>query len=181
MKPGPSEHHLRSLLPRVQALIERRYRIAVSFVAIPPPFAGDLDGAEVRIHDGHEIDTSFFTLVHLFGHTVQWNTTDRARQIGGTQPGRYSAAELEEVKAYEREASRYGLQLLHEAGIADLDRWFSDFAAADLSFLAHYYATGERRPVADFWADGQPLLQPLAIPGFQPRRFKFRWDGVVLQ
>jgi hypothetical protein len=177
----PSNSYLRSLLPRVQARIESHYGIAVSFVAIAPPFTGDLDGAEVRIHEAHESDAALFTLAHLFGHTVQWNTSDRARLIGGNEPGRYTAAELAEVGAYEREASRYGLQLLHEAGIADLDGWLSDFAAADLAFLAHYYATGERQPIADFWVDGQPWLQPLAIPAFQPRRFKFRWDGVVVQ
>ncbi|HXO40142.1 MAG TPA: hypothetical protein VN999_01740 [Thermoanaerobaculia bacterium] len=177
----PSNSYLGSLLPRAQARIESHYGIAVSFVAIPPPFTGDLDGAEVRIHETHESDAALFTLAHLFGHTVQWNTSDRARLIGGNEPGRYSAAELAEVRAYEHEASRYGLQLLHEAGIADLDGWLSDFAAADLAFLAHYYATGERQPVADFWVEGQPLLQPLAIPAFQPRRFKFRWEGVVVQ
>jgi hypothetical protein len=177
----PSKRYLRSLLPRVQARIEGRYRIAVSFVAIAPPFTGDLDGAEVQIHQGHEIDAAFFTLIHLFGHTVQWNTSERTRLIGGKPPGQYSAAELEEVRAYEREASRYGLQLLHEVGIADLDQWLSDFGAADLAFLAHYYATGEREPVAKFWVADQPLLQPLPIPDFQPRRFKFRWDGVVVQ
>jgi len=177
----PSKRYLRSLLPRVQARIQDRYRIAVSFVAIAPPFTGDLDGAEVQIHHGHEIDTAFFTLTHLFGHTVQWNTSERTRRIGSNAPGQYSEAELEEVKAYEREASRYGLQLLHEVGITDLDQWLSDFAAADLSFLTHYYATGEREPMEKFWIDNQPLLQPLAIPDFQPRRFKFRWDGVVVQ
>src|ERR1700688_577523 len=177
----PSEPYLRSLLPRARARIESHYGIAVSFGAIAPPFTGDLDGAEVRIQDAHEIDAAFFTLAHLFGHTVQWNTSERARQIGSNAPGRYSAAELAEVKAYEREASRYGLQLLHEAGIADLDGWLTDFSAADLAFLVHYYATGERRPLTDFWLDGQPVLQPLAIPAFRPRRFKFRWDGVVVQ
>jgi len=177
----PSQPYLRSLLPRVRARIESHYGIAVSFVAIPPPFTGDLDGAEVRIDAAHESDAALFTLAHLFGHTVQWNTSDRARRIGGKEPGRYSAAELAEVRAYEHEASRYGLQLLHETRVADLDGWLTDFAAADLAFLAHYYTTGERKPIADFWADGQPLLQPLAIPAFQPRRFKFRWDGVVVQ
>jgi hypothetical protein len=177
----PSKPYLRSLLPRVQARIESHHGIAVSFVAIAPPFTGDLDGAEVRIDETHESDAAFFTLAHLFGHTVQWNTSERARQIGSNTPGRYSAAELAEVRAYEREASRYGVQLLHETGIADLDGWLSDFAAADLAFLAHYYATGERQPIADFWVDGQPLLLPLVIPAFQPRRFKFRWDGVVVQ
>ncbi len=177
----PSERYLRSLLPRVRQRIERHYGVAVSFVAMAPPFTGDLDGAEVRIDADHETGTGFFTLAHLFGHTVQWNTCDRARQIGGNQPGRYSAAELAEVRAYEREASRYGLQLLHETGIADLDQWLADFAAADLAFLTHFYATGERKPAADLWIAGQPLLQPLAIPAFAPRRYKFRWDGVVLQ
>ena len=177
----PSKPYLKSLLPRVQARIEAHHGIAVSFVAIAPPFTGDLDGAEVRVHEAHESDAALFTLAHLFGHTVQWNTSDRARLIGGNEPGRYSAAELAEVRAYECEASRYGLQLFHETSIADLDGWLSDFAAADLAFLAHYYATGERRPLEDFWIDGQPLLQPLAIPAFQPRRFKFRWDGVVVQ
>lgn len=177
----PSKRYLRSLLPRVRARIQRRYGITVSFVAIAPPFTGDLDGAEVQIHQGHEIAAAFFTLTHLFGHTVQWNTSERTRRIGSNAPGHYSEAEIEEVKAYEREASRYGLQLLHEAGIADLDQWLSDFSAADLGFLVHYYATGEREPVAKFWVDHQPLLQPLAIPEFQPRRHKFRWDGVVVQ
>ena len=49
----PSKPYLSSLLPRVQARIESHYGIAVTFVAIAPPFTGDLDGAEVRIHQAH--------------------------------------------------------------------------------------------------------------------------------
>lgn len=177
----PSGRYLRFLLPRVRARIEDRYGIVVAFVAMAPPFTGDLDGAEVRIQRGHAVEAAFFTLVHLFGHTVQWNTCERTRRIGDREPGRFSAAEIEEVKGYEREASRYAVQLLHETGIADLDPWIADFAAADLAFLEHLYTTGEHRPLAEFWIDGQPLLEPLAIPDFRPRRCKFRWDGVVLR
>src|SRR6202049_5266777 len=67
----PSKPYLSSLLPRVRERIESHYGIAVSFVAIAPPFTGDLDGAEVRIDETHESDAAFFTLAHLFGHTVR--------------------------------------------------------------------------------------------------------------
>jgi len=179
MKPSPER--FAEVFPLLRARVEGRYGIPVRMVDVPAPFTGDLDGAEIHLDFEQRDELQVFTLAHLFGHTVQWNTSDRARRIGGKEPGRYSAAELAEVRAYEHEASRYGLQLLHETRVADLDGWLTDFAAADLAFLAHYYTTGERKPIADFWADGQPLLQPLAIPAFQPRRFKFRWDGVVVQ
>ncbi len=179
MRPGGA--YLESVLPRVRERMEAHYGLVVSFAALPPPFTGDLDGAEVRIHRGHGIEPALFTLVHLFGHTVQWNTSDAAsRMAAAAAPGAYGEAQLAEVAAYEQEASRYALQLLHETGIADLDPWLSDFAAADLAFLSHFYRTGEKLPLEGFWRDGQPLLAPLAIPPFEPRRRKFRWDGVVL-
>lgn len=176
----PDKAYLEAVLPRVRESMETRYGLLVSFVALPPPFTGDLDGVEVRIHPDHGIEPRLFTLAHLFGHTVQWNTSDAATSLATAAPGAYDAAQIAAVAAYEREASRYGLQLLHETGIADLDQWLSDFAAADLAFLAHFYRTGEKLAPERFWRDGQPLLEPLAIPAFQPRRRKFRWDGVVL-
>jgi hypothetical protein len=176
----PGRQYLRSILPRLQARIQDHYGVAVSFVEIPPPFTGDLDGAEVRIHQDHEVGAAVFTLGHLFGHTVQWNVSGRARDVGSKPPGSYSERELAEVVEYEREASRYSVQLFHEAGVSDLDPWLSDYAAADLRFLLHFYETGVRKPLAACWIAGQPSLAPLAIPPFRPRRFKFRWAGVVL-
>jgi hypothetical protein len=178
MTPTPERCEL--LLARLTSHLEERYRVAVEVVDIPPPFLGDLDGAEIRLQPRHDPRAALFTLSHLFGHTVQWNLSARARAIGAKADGGYTAAELAEIETYERDASRYGLRALHEIGAGDLDPWISDFAAADLGYLKHFYATGERRPLADFWRDGQPRLEPLPIPAFTPRRFKFRWEGVVV-
>jgi hypothetical protein len=176
----PSKRYLQSVLLRVRAQIEERYGIPVFFVEVPVPFTGDLDGAEIRIHKDQDVEITLFTLAHLFGHTVQWNTSERARQIGRNTPGAYSAAELQEVEAYEREASRYSLHLLHETGVTDLDQWLSDLAASDASYLSHFYATGKRKSFADFFKANQPMLSPLEIPPFTPHRWKLRWDGIVI-
>ncbi len=177
---APSAERSADLVERASALIRRRFAVEVRFVDEPLAFLGDLDGAEIRLQKRGDPAAKLFTLAHLFGHTVQWSLSERARSLGGKAAGCYTAAELAEIEAYEREASRYALALLHELGIRDLDAWLSDFAACDLAYLRHFYRTGERLPPAAFWRDGQLLLVPLAIPGFTPRRYKFRWDGVVV-
>jgi hypothetical protein len=176
----PSKEYLQSVLLRVKTRIEEGYGIPISFMEIPVPYTGDLDGAEIRIDKDRDVELALFTLAHLFGHTVQWNTSERARNIGRNPAGQYSAAELDEVAAYEREASRYSLHLLHETGVTDLDQWLSDLAAADVSYLMHFYATGERKPFGDFFKANQPMLSPLEVPPFTPHRWKSRWDGIVI-
>jgi len=91
-----------------------------------------------------------------------------------------AAALLLELEEYEREAARYSLRLFHEAGVVDLDQWLSDFAACDFAYLRHFYTTGEKLPFRGFWKDGQPGLEPLAIPAFQPTCWRSRWQGVVV-
>jgi hypothetical protein len=179
-QPPPSDERLASLILPVAAYIEERFAVAVRFVEFQPPFLGDLNGAEIQLQRGHEPRAALFTLVHLFGHTVQWNLSERVRHLGGKAPGTYSAAELEEIEEYEKGASRYALALLHDLGIHDLDPWFADFAACDLAYLEHFYRTGERLDPASFWRPGRPLLSPLPIPRFSPTAFKYRWSGVVL-
>jgi hypothetical protein len=167
-------------MARMCRYIRDAFSVDVQIVDMQAPFLGDLDGAEIRLGRRQDAEAALFTLSHLFGHTVQWNLSERARTIGGREDGRYSQAELLEIEAYELEASRYGLQLLHGIGVHDLDQWLSDFSACDLAYLKHFYLTGERRIPTEFWNEGQPLLAPLAIPRFAPRRFKYRWEGVVV-
>lgn len=178
MKPSPER--FAQVFPLLRERVEGRYAIPVRMVDVPAPFTGDLDGAEIHLDFEQRGELQVFTLAHLFGHTVQWSLSERAREIGGKPPGQYSEADLAEVDAYEAEASRYGLSLLHEAGVSDLDGWLSDFSACDRAYLENYYKTGEKRPVDEFWRDGRPPLAPLPIPSFTPHRAKFRWDGVVI-
>lgn len=172
---------LRAVFDRVEALIERRWGIPVSVRDVPNPFTGDLDGERIMIDYDLEIEDALFILVHLFGHTVQWNVSEDARRIAFYQPGGvWPDDKLREVAAYEAEACQYSLQLLHDAGVHDLDQWVSDFAACDAAYLIHFYTTGEKRPFREFWRDGADILPPKPIPAFQPTAWLSRFDGTVI-
>ena len=171
---------LRAVFDTLERMIEDRWGIPVAISDVPSPFTGDLDGERIAVDYDLEIEDALFILVHLFGHTVQWNVSERARQIAFMRPGQWTEAALTEVAAYEREACQYSLQLLHEAGIHDLDQWISDFAACDCAYLMHFYRTGEKLAFRSFWRDGAPLLPPLPIPSFQPARWISRFDGTVI-
>jgi hypothetical protein len=119
--------------------------------------------------------------VHLFGHTVQWNTSAEARRIGMLAPGQdFSQSDLDALTAYELLACRYSIALLHSIGVYDLDQWVSDFAGCDIDYLLHYYRTGDKRPFRDFWRIGRALITPMPIPEFSPTRWLARFDGVVV-
>ena len=118
---------------------------------------------------------SLFVLVHLFGHTVQWNTVPAYRTIDTrVKPGAPPEV-IEEARVYEENASRYGLALLHEADIRDRDQWISDWRASDWKYLSTYYATGQLPPWPECRSTGHPLLHPLPIPAFTPHRFHTRY------
>lgn len=173
----PAER-FREVFGIVEPLVERRWGVPVRLRDVADPFTGDLDGAEIQVDFDLEPEDALFILVHLFGHTVQWNTDEDARAIG-THTGPWDEDALRRVRAYEYTACRYSMQLFHDAGVHDLDQWLSDFAACDYAYLDHFYRTGEKRPFRSFWSDGNQCLTPLAIPSFSPTRWLSR-DGVVI-
>lgn len=180
MTPTPAPARLQEVFALVEHEIEQRWKIPVTIRDVPNPFTGDLDGREIIVDPDASIEDAVFIVVHLFGHTVQWNISARAREIAFARPGAWTEAALAELAAYEREACGYSLQLLHDAGVRDLDAWISDFAACDAAYLMHFYRTGEKRPFRSFWSSDAPLLSPLPIPAFQPVRWISRYDGTVI-
>jgi hypothetical protein len=176
----PDADRLRAVFDRVEALIERRWNIPVTITDVPHPFTGDLDGHGIHVDHDLEIEDAVFILIHLFGHTVQWNVSERAREIGMARPAQWTEDQLRELGEYEEQACRYSLQLLHDAGVHDLDQWLSDFAACDHAYLMHLYRTGEKLPFRSFWRPGARLVRPLAIPDFHPTRWISRYDGTVV-
>jgi hypothetical protein len=160
--------------------IEERYGIPVRIRDVPSPFTGDLDGAEIHVDYDEDIESALFIIAHLFGHTVQWNTSEAAREIGYQLSPNPSEALVVRLIEYEREACQYSLQLFHDAGVADFDQWLSDYAACDLDYLVHFYRTGEKRPFRSFLRAGNPLLTPKPIPPFAPTRWVSRWQGIVV-
>jgi len=180
MTPYATDARFREVFDRVEATIERRWEVPVVIGDVTDPFTGDLDGARIAVDYDQSCEDALFIIAHLFGHTVQWNTDPRARTIGMARIEKPSDELLAEVRDYERTACRYSLQLFHESGVFDLDQWMADFAACDFAYLAHFYRTGEKRPFREFWREGMPAVEPLAIPRFQPERWLSRADGVVI-
>ena len=182
MKPDPD--YLRVVFNRLERLIEDRWQVPVHIQDIPNPFTGDLDGEQIMVDYDIDIEDAVFILIHLFGHTVQWNVSAELREIAFLQPATWPETwtddQLSAAMAYEAEACRYSLQLVHEAGFHDLDQWISDFAACDSRYLMHFYKTGEKRSFRSFWRDGSPVMAPLPIPDFRPTQWLSRHLGTVV-
>ena len=164
---------------QVERHIEQRYGLPVVITDVPDPFTGDLDGATILVDHDLDAEEALFILVHLFGHTVQWNVSPADRALGLLEIREPSDELLASLARYEVDAARYSLQLFHEAGVHDLDQWLSNFAACDIAYLMHFSRTGEKRAFKSFWADGAPPLSPLEIPPFQPTRWVARSGTVI--
>ena len=174
-----SDDRFREAFNDVEAFIERRYGLPVVITDVPDPFTGDLDGATILVDYDLEPEDALFILVHLFGHTVQWNVSAADRTLGLLEVREPSDELLAALARYEEDAARYSLQLFHEAGVRDLDQWLADFAACDIGYLLHFYRTGEKRPFRSFWRDGAPTLTPLEIPAFHPTKWVARSGTVI--
>src|SRR4026209_1734393 len=101
MKPTDDRFH--EVFNTVEPLIERRYGIPVRIGDVPNPFTGDLDGALIEVDYEQSIEEAVFILVHLFGHTVQWNVNERSREIGNVTPTQVSPEQLAEIDVYEHD------------------------------------------------------------------------------
>ena len=179
MTSPPNDDRFRSAFNRVERYIEERYRLPVVITDVADPFTGDLDGATILVDHDLDAEDALFILVHLFGHTVQWNVSPRDRELGLLEVKDPSDELLASLARYEVDAARYSLQLFHEAGIHDLDQWLASFAACDIAYLMHFYRTGEKRAFRSFWIEDVPLLAPLAIPSFQPTKWVARSGTVI--
>lgn len=157
--------------------IEDRYQLPVIITDVVDPNTGDFDGVTIKLDYQNEVEVSLFVLAHLFGHTVQWATDDRARWLGTEFATKPPPEDLfEEVRLYESNASRLAMAMFHEAGVRDLDGWLSDWAAADWKYLEHFYRTGERVDFRQFFEANTAPLLPAPIPPFRPRAWVSRFS-----
>ena len=87
-----------------------------------------------------DIEDAVFILIHLFGHTVQWNVSERARQIGLARPGETTWTE----EALREVAKGTGGRYYYAPSRQELERVFAELAGAitwrkeklELSFAA---------------------------------------------
>jgi len=165
---------------RVEGHIVSKFGIRIVTRDIPDPLTGDLNGLEIHIDYAVDDEQRLFLLAHLFGHTVQWNVTPGAYELGGPRRPPVPDEVLPALMEYERNAARYALGLLHEIGITDADQWLSDYAACDEAYLRHFYRTGERKEFRSFWKDGMLRIEARVVPEFVPVERAWRSDGIVI-
>src|SRR5271154_4675559 len=79
-----------------------QYGVRVYIGDVLDPNTGTFDGAEIGIDYANDLEMSLFVLVHLFGHTVQWNTVASYRTIDSrVRPGAPPEV-IDEAHEYER-------------------------------------------------------------------------------
>ena len=176
----PPDDRLRAAFNVLERHVETKYGIPILIKDVPNPFTGDLDGSEIHVDYAEDIESALFIIAHLFGHTVQWNTDEKARELGYKLYPNPDAALLERLRAYEYEACCYSMQLFHEAGVRDLDQWLSDYSNCDFAYLTHFYTTAQKPAFKTFWKTDSPLLAPKEIPPFHPTKWVSRWEGIVV-
>jgi len=150
--------------------IERVYSLKVNVGPVIGSYTGQFDGKEIWADLDKDPEEAVFILVHLFGHTVQWNLDEKLRVLGLANSG-VKEEDLPRIYQYERQASQLGLALLEETGEFHLARWLTDRFGADWKFLAHFYRTGEKVRFESEEGADEPLLTALPIPSFIPQRW----------
>ena len=94
---------------KVQRHLEQTYKIRILTTDVPDPLTGDLDGVEIEIDYAVTPEQRLFLLLHLFGHTVQWNTSPVAFDLGRPRQPPVDETLIPAIVDYEREAAGYAL------------------------------------------------------------------------
>jgi len=175
-----TEDRFKEVFDLLERYVEDRCGIPVRINDVRNPFTGDLDGAEIHIDYDLTAEDALFILVHLVGHTIQWNVSEELRELSKVRARDITPEVLARLIDYEKQACEYSQQLLYDAGVHDLDQWLADFSACDLAYLVHFYEHGTKAPFRSFWKPDQPKFTPRPIPDFHPTKWVWRWDGTVV-
>jgi hypothetical protein len=152
-----------------------KYGFAVEYRDLEPPRTGIFDGLRIVIDPDVEFEMQCFVLLHLFGHSVQWVAPSLEHKLAPLQNTADKERFLDVLHAYELEAALYGLQLLHEAGIRDLDPWYSDFVETDWRYVERFYREDRIPPWEECVVRSCPLIAPAPIPPLRHRQVEVRF------
>lgn len=150
---------------------------------LDPYFKGDLDGVNIWISKKLTEEEQLFNIVHLIGHSVQWNVDSDLRKLGSILFEHPSNQLLKRLQNYEHEANCYGLYALHCMGINNLDEWLEKEYTQDMLYLTHFYKTGEKiKEVTEISKKYifDTKLEPKEIPAFKPYKSNKARNGIVI-
>ncbi len=150
---------------------------------LDPFFKGDLDGKIIYIGGHLSAEEKVFNLLHLAGHSVQWNIDPLLRNLGSALYKNPDDALLSRLQEYEWQANCYALSILHKAGVFNLDKWLSRKYVIDMLYLTHFYKTGQKLKTITAVAKAYPFKRDLAlkeIPPFIPTAGTHTRNGLVI-
>jgi hypothetical protein len=150
------------------------YGLGIAYGRLERPKLGIFDGLRIVIDPAVDFELQCFLLLYLFGHSVQWIAPSYRPEILGI-PEDDLEVYLEALERYERNAARFGLQLMHEANIVDLDQWFFDAAETDWIYVETFYRTGSIPTWAECRVRRATPVEPLRIPLLEPRLVEPRY------
>jgi hypothetical protein len=151
---------------------------------LDPFFKGDLDGKRIFIGYHLGVEEKLFNLLHLAGHSVQWNVDELLRNLGSElylHPGKKL---LKQLQTYEWQANCYGLTILHNAGVFTLDKWLAKKYVTDMLYLTNFYITGKKLKKITKLAKEYPFkreLKAIPIPEFTPVAHHRTRNGLVIE
>lgn len=129
------------------------------------PKTGSFDGLSIAVSPALSLSERVFTLLHLFGHSVQCCSPSESRIVQAFfQTPADSEDKLRVLADYEFRAAQFGLRLLHELGQRDLDHWFTAFVHTDHRMVAHTYIHRTAPALYDCLVTDGPTIEPAAIP-----------------
>jgi hypothetical protein len=152
-----------------------KYGFEIEYRDLEHPRTGIFDGQRIVLDPDVDFEMQCFILLHLFGHSVQWIAPSLSAKLDALQHTADRKVFMQVLHDYEYEAARFGMQLMHEAGVRDLDQWYSDFVATDWRYVERYYETDQIPPWHECVVAGQPLIVPLEIPALERKRVEVRF------
>jgi hypothetical protein len=155
------------------AVVKRGF--AVEYRDLDPPRTGIFDGLKIVIDPDVDFEMQCFVLLHLFGHSVQWIAPSLVQKLDALQNTADKERFLQVLHDYEHEAAAFGLRLLHDLSIHELDGWFSDFVATDWAYVERYYREDRIPPWRECVVAGAAPVEDLAIPELVHRQVEVRF------
>ena len=164
--PSPGRAPLEDLVAIWLRITSRivKHGFGIDYQDLESPKTGVFDGLKITLDPDVGFEMQCFILLHLFGHSVQWIAPSIEHKLAGIRDTKDKNRFMENLKAYEFEAARYGLYLLKEAGIAGVDQWYSDFVHTDWRYVERYYRSGSIPRWEDCIVTGSPAILPQEIP-----------------
>jgi hypothetical protein len=152
-----------------------KYGFVIEYRDLEAPRTGIFDGLKISIDPDVDFEMQCFILLHLFGHSVQWTAPSLQDKLAPLTDSTAKEAFLQALHDYEYQAARFGMQLIREIGVRDLDQWYSDFVGRDWRYVERYYQTDAIPPWHECQAYNQPLVEPLAIPLLELKQVQVRY------